>query len=234
MFSIQQIVTPSKTDGNGNMKLFSAVQLMQDCSEMWKYSEPAFLNFLLEEQAAQLLNFRRLDILRVPSLNEMLTCRTSVYDTQGAFGYRNTAIYDAAGKPCYLSWSIGAIVSAKTGRPVRMPQELVENMTIDSQLPMQYGSRKIALPEAAPIPLPEIKVLRNDIDYNRHVNNAHYIRMALECLPEEFEPTSLRVEYKRPVPPGATLTPSLILEPTAAYVLLHMGTTLCTVVEFTR
>ena len=119
MFTIQQIVTPSKTDGDGNMKLFSAVQLMQDCSEMWKYSEPAFLRFLLEEQAAQLLNFRRLDIVRVPSLNEQLTCCTSVYDSQGAFGYRNTAIYDAAGKPCYLSWSIGAIVSARTGRPVR-------------------------------------------------------------------------------------------------------------------
>ena len=80
MFTIQQIVTPSKTDGNGNMKLFSAIQLMQDCSEMWKYSEPAFLRFLLEEQAAQLLNFRRLEIVRVPALNEQLTCCTSVYD----------------------------------------------------------------------------------------------------------------------------------------------------------
>ena len=29
------------------MKLFSALQLMQDCSEMWKNSEPAYLNYLL-------------------------------------------------------------------------------------------------------------------------------------------------------------------------------------------
>ena len=63
MFSIKQVVTPSKTDIDGRMKLFSAVQLMQDCSEMWKNSEPAFMSFLLENQGAQLLNFRYLEIL---------------------------------------------------------------------------------------------------------------------------------------------------------------------------
>lgn len=234
MFSIKQVVTPSKTDIDGRMKLFSAIQLMQDCSEMWKNSEPAFLNYLLDNQAAQLLNFRYLEVLRVPSLGESLTCTTSVYGTQGAFGYRNTAIYDAAGKPCYLSWCIGAFVSAASGRLLRLSQEVVDNMTIDPQLPMAYGSRKITLPDAEPIALPPIPVLRNDIDYNRHVNNAHYIRMALECIPAEFVPSTLRVEYKRPVAPGATIEPSLILQPTAAYVLLHVEGILCCVVEFTR
>ncbi len=234
MFSITQEVTPSKTDFDGRMKLFSAVQLMQDCSEMWKKSEPAFVDFLLQTQGAQLLNFRYLEVRRVPELGEQLTCTTSVYGTQGAFGYRNTAIYDAAGHPCYLSWCIGAFVSAQTGRLLRLPQHVVDRMSLDPQLPMHYGSRKITLPDSAPIPLPPIAVQRNDIDYNRHVNNAHYIRMALECLPREFVPTALRVEYKRPVAPAAIIAPSLILQPTAAYVQLCVADTLCAVVEFTR
>ena len=58
--------------------------------------------------------------------------------------------------------------------------------------------------------------------------------MALECLPREFVPTALRVEYKRPVAPAAVIAPSLILQPTAAYVLLCVADTLCAVVEFTR
>ncbi|MBQ4635371.1 MAG: hypothetical protein IJB64_02935 [Akkermansia sp.] len=234
MFSIQQVVTPSKTDQDGRMKLFSAIQLMQDCSEMWKNSEPAFLNFLLEKRGAQLLNFRYLEIERVPHLGEQLTCTTSVYGTQGAFGYRNTAIYDTTGRPCYLSWCIGAFVSADTGGLMRLPQNVAEQMKLDPQLPMHYGSRKIVLPEAEPILLPDIPVLRNDIDYNRHVNNAHYIRMALECLPEEFVPTTLRVEYKRPVAPGTVISPTLIMQPTVAYVQLRVGGILCCVVEFSR
>lgn len=234
MFSIKQVVTPSKTDCHGRMKLFSAVQLMQDCSEMWKNSEPTFLRFLQETQGAQLLNFRSLDIIRVPELYETLTCTTSVYGSQGAFGYRNTAIYDVTGNPCYLSWCIGAFVNTQTGALMRLPQSVIESMTLDPQLPMSYGSRKITLPDVEPIPLPAIAVQSNDIDYNRHVNNAHYIRMALECLPEEFVPLSLRVEYKRPIAPGAIISPSLILQPTAAYILLHVGNTLCSVVEFTR
>lgn len=234
MFSIQQVVTPSKTDQDGRMKLFSAIQLMQDCSEMWKDSEPAFLSFLLEKRGAQLLNFRYVSVERVPHLGEQLTCTTSVYGTQGAFGYRNTAIYDAAGNPCYLSWSIGAFVSAETGGLMRLPQHVAAQMQLDPQLPMHYGSRKIVLPDAELIPLPDIAVQRNDIDYNRHVNNAHYIRMALECLPAEFVPATLRVEYKRPVAPGAVITPTLILQPTVAYVQLHVGQTLCCVVEFSR
>ena len=234
MFSVNQVVTPSKSDTNGRMKLFSAVQLMQDCSEMWKDSEPDFLNFLMKSKAAQLLTFRYLEVLRAPNLGEQLTCITSVYGTQGAFGFRNTAIYDAMGETCYRSWCIGAFVSAETGRLMRLPQEVTDSLTIDPQLPMNYSGRKITLPDAETFALPDIAVQRNDIDYNSHVNNAHYIRMALECIPEEFVPQALRVEYRRPVPPGAIISPSLILQPFAAYVQLRVGETLCAVVEFTR
>ena len=216
------------------MKLFSALQLMQDCSEMWKNSEPAFLNYLLENRAAQLLNFRQVEILRVPELGELLTCSTSVYGAQGPFGYRNTAIYDSCGRPCYLSWAIGAMVSAETGRLLRVPQSVAEQMCVEPQLHMTYGDRKITPPTDLPEqPMAPINVLRNDIDYNRHVNNAHYIRMALELLPADFVPTGLRVEYKRPVAPGAIIEPSLILSPTAAWVQLRVQGTLCCIIEFT-
>lgn len=234
MFTITQTVTPSKTDPEGRLKLFSALQLMQDCSEMWKNSEPAFLYYLLENKAAQLLNFRHVDIVRVPELGEELVCSTSVFGAQGPFGYRNTIIKDARGLTCYRSWAIGAFVSAETGRLLRLPQEVIDKMRIDPKLPMDYSSRKITLPEARETPLAPIPVQRNDIDYNRHVNNAHYVRMALECLPEDWEYTTLRVEYKRPVAPGAIIQPSLMLGLSSACVLLRVEDTVCCVVEFSR
>ena len=47
--------------------------------------------------------------------------------------------------------------------------------------------------------MPPIRVLRADIDYNKHLNNANYVRMAMELLPADFEINGLRVEYKVPV-----------------------------------
>ena len=98
---------------------------------------------------------------------------------------------------------------------------------------MTYGSRKIALPESPLTQLAPIQVRRDDIDYNNHVNNAQYIRMALECLPEDFQVGSLRVDYRKPVMPGSSITPSIAYGTNTAYVVLAVEETVCCVVEFT-
>lgn len=234
MYTLPDIVTPSKTDCHGNMKLFSALQLMQDCS-VFSFSQPsAFYDWLQACNATPLVSSRQVDVVRVPKLGEKLTCTTSVYDVQGAFGNRNTAIYDEEGKPCYLSWCIGAFVNIETGRLCRMPQELRDNTSFPPPLEMNYRSRKIVPPEAPEVVLPLIQVQRNDIDYNLHVNNAQYIRMAVECLPPDFVPTSLRVEYKKPVLPGALIEPSIRLADDVAYICLKVEGLPHCVVEFTK
>lgn len=222
------------TDRHGRLKLFSAIQLMQDCSEYWKESEPEFRKCLEENEAAQLLVFRQVEILRVPKLYEKLVCSTSVFDCKGANGFRNTIISDAAGNPCYISWSQGAFVNARNGRLLRIPAEVIARLQLSPRYEMNYRSRKIELPDGNRIPMPPILVQHNDIDYNQHVNNAQYIRMALEYVPEGVEIAALRVEYKRPVRYGASLQPCLLEHPHALYVVLSEGDKACCVIEFLR
>ena len=78
-----------------------------------------------------------------------------------------------------------------------------------------------------------ISVMRADIDYNRHVNNANYIRMAMELLPDGFEVRGLRVEYRIPAKLGDTLTPT-VYHPAAdtIVVALAIGREVSTIVEF--
>lgn len=222
------------TDKDGRLKLFSAVQLLQDCSEMWKEQEPVFRDYLREHGAAQLLAFRQLEILRVPRLHEELRCCTTVFDCRGANGFRNTVISDACGNPCYVSWCQGAFVRLQTGQLLRIPQEVVESMRLSPRYEMEYRSRKIQLPAVPEIVLPSIAVQRNDIDYNGHVNNAHYLRMALELLPAGFEPASMRVEYKYPARYGMRLQPVIQEGQQALYVTLRAGQHTCCVMEFSR
>ena len=51
--------------------------------------------------------------------------------------------------------------------------------------------------------------MRADIDYNHHMNNANYVRIAMELLPQDFEVKNLRVEYRIAAKLGDRLTPTL-------------------------
>ena len=92
MYSLNYKVTTSTCNSEGKLKLFSALQMMQDCSEMWIDSEPQVKEYFVHENMAQLLASRQVEIMRVPSFKEELTVTTSVYGMKPMFGFRNTFI----------------------------------------------------------------------------------------------------------------------------------------------
>ncbi|MBQ3768405.1 MAG: hypothetical protein II866_05340 [Prevotella sp.] len=108
MYSLTYKVTTSTCDSEGKLKLYSALQMMQDCSEMWIDSEPEY--------------------------KEELTVTTSVYGMKPMFGFRNTFIYDAQGKPCYKTWSMGAFVDKTAGKLKRVDDATIQSMTLEPQL----------------------------------------------------------------------------------------------------
>ena len=63
-------------------------------------------------------------------------------------------------------------------------------------LEMEYASRKIKLLEEAK-EVDTFFVRKYHIDTNSHMNNCHYVKMAVEVLPEEFVAKQIRVEYKK-------------------------------------
>ena len=82
--------------------------------------------------------------------------------------------------------------------------------------------------------LEPIRVLRADIDYNKHVNNANYVRMAMELLPEGFMVHGLRVEYRVAAKLGDVLIPT-IYEIEGGYIIsLSVGNDVSTIIEFTE
>ena len=94
MYSLNHKVTISTCNSEGRLKLYSALQMMQDCSELWIDSEPGVKQYFADQNMTQVLAFRQVEIMRVPQYKENLTVTTSVYDMKPMFGYRNTFIYD--------------------------------------------------------------------------------------------------------------------------------------------
>ena len=234
MYTLNYKVTTSTCDSEGRLKLYSALQMMQDCSEMWIDSEPEVKAYFARENMAQLLASRQVEVLRVPSFKEELTVTTSVYEMKPMFGFRNTFIYDAFGRPCYRTWSMGAFVDKATGKLKRVDDAVANTLLIEPQLEMNYRDRRIILPKGGGEAFAPIKVMRADIDYNRHVNNANYIRMAMELLPEDFEIKELRVEYRVAAKLGDTLTPTMYHIDDGFVVALSIDNEVSAIVEFVQ
>ena len=201
---------------------------------MWIDSEPEVKDYFLQQNMAQLLATRQVEIVRVPEFKEELTVTTSVYGMKPMFGFRNTFIYDAEGKPCYKTWSMGAFVDKSNGKLKRVDDATIASMTLEPQLEMNYKDRRIILPKEGGTTLDPIRVLRADIDYNKHLNNANYIRMAMELLPEDFEVKGLRVEYRVPAKLGDQLIPTLFQIDGGLIVSLSIGSEVSAIIEFTK
>ena len=231
-YSLGYKVTTSTCDSEGRLKLYSALQMMQDCSEMWIDSEPGVKQYFAEQNMAQLLASRQVEVIRVPEYKEELTVTTSVYGMKPMFGFRNTFIYDAKGMPCYRTWSMGAFVDKANGKLKRVDEATIASMTLEPQLEMNYKDRRIILPKEEGLALAPIKVLRADIDYNKHLNNANYIRMAMELLPESFEVKGLRVEYRVPAKLDDMLIPTLFQIDEGVIISLSVGSEVSAIIEF--
>ena len=232
MYSLKYKVTTSTCDSEGRLKLYSALQMMQDCSEMWIDSEPGIKQYFTVQNMAQLLVSRQVEIVRVPSYKEELTVTTSVYGMKPMFGFRNTFIYDAEGKPCYRTWSMGAFVDKSDGKLKRIDEATLDSMHLDPQLELNYQDRRIILPKEGGKTLEPIRVLRADIDYNKHMNNANYVRVAMELLPEDFEVRGLRVEHRVAAKLADQLIPTLYEQDGTYIVALSVGNEVSAIIEF--
>lgn len=232
MYSLNHKVTISTCNSEGRLKLYSALQMMQDCSELWIDSEPGVKQYFADQNMTQVLAFRQVEIMRVPQYKENLTVTTSVFDMKPMFGYRNTFIYDSDGNPCYKTWSLGAFIDKATGRLKRIDSATLETMALDSQLEMDYKEHRIVLPKDGGVKYDAIPVMKSDIDYNRHVNNANYIRMAMELLPENFNVKSLRVEYKIATKYGEVLIPTVYTTDDVVTISLSVNDKVSAIVEF--
>lgn len=228
-------VTIGQCGPDGRMTLPAVVDALQSCTQFWFDSEPGLAEFLRGENAMIILSTRQVDVLRHPRHGEEICIQTRVYESNGFYGYRNTALYTAAGELLVASWCVGAFVRLSTGRPLRLPPQQVQGICIDDKLEMDYLPKKIRPPKEGFAPVEPVRAGPFDIDIYGHVNNAKYLRMACEVLPEWTGYNRLRVEYKKPVLEGETLAREVCREEGRAFVRMSdaAGRVAC-VVELSR
>lgn len=196
MYTHQRRVTYSEISMKGFADIAQIAEYFQDCSVFQSEVLGMGMDYLAEHHLAWLLASWQIDVETYPEMGSKLSVSTWPYKFDAAFGYRNFMLQDEAGKRLAVANSQWILVDTETGRIVRITPEIGSHYPMDEKADMNYMPRKIAFREEKTEQEP-ISVPKAFIDTNQHMNNAQYIRTALEYMPEAFHIHQVRVEYKK-------------------------------------
>lgn len=206
MYTHDRRVTYSEISMNGYADIARIADYFQDCSVFQSETLGVGLEYLSENHLAWLLASWQIVVEKYPEYGQELTVSTWPYNFDAAFGYRNFMLQDSQGRRLAVANSQWIMVNTETGHPIKITDQIVRHYPMKEKAEMIYAPRKIIFREVQEAREP-VRVPRAFIDTNRHVNNAQYIRIALEYVPEDFHIHQMRVEYKKAAVLGDVIYP---------------------------
>ena len=208
MYSFNSRVRFSETDTDRKLSITGLMNYLQDCSIFQGEDIGAGFAHWNEKKRSWLLSAWNVEVLRRPDVAEKITICTWPYDFKGIYGMRNFAMLDEEGNYLVKADSCWFLTSMETGKPVRATAEDISFYPIEeARLDMEDIPRKIVLPKEME-EVGRLTVMKHHPDTNRHVNNAQYVAIASEVLPEGCEICGIRAEYKK----AAVLGDAIILK----------------------
>ena len=208
VFEYPYHVRYSEVGHRGLMTAPALINAFQDCSTFQSEALGVGMAWLRNEQRAWVLTHWQIVVDRYPSLCEEIAVGTFANSFKGFTATRNFYIKDNAGKYIARAQSSWAFIDLSTGRPTRPTPAHIDPYGSHDPLELPAEDRRVKLPDVLEQREPII-VRRGLIDTNEHVNNCQYVQMALELLPRETAPTSIRVDYRRAAVLGDTIYPSI-------------------------
>lgn len=188
MYSIQTRVRYTEVDEQGALSLFSLINYFQDCSTFHSEDLGVGMTYLDEKGLAWWLLNWQIDIIRMPVLGEEIEVGTFAYDFKTFFGMRNFFMKDKAGNLICKADSKWIHMDLAKQRPVKADQDIVRLYLAHETKPFVMREAKMLQEDLSDV-LFETKVIvsRFFLDTYRHINNARYVDIAMECLQEYLE-----------------------------------------------
>lgn len=219
MYQLNSKVRYSEANSKSQLTYHALLNYLQDSSTFHSEELGETGAELFEQNMAWILSFWQICIEEMPKISEDICVNTWPYHTKGLFGLRNFCMENAKGEQIVKANSIWVLIDPRTGRPIRIPDEVSSHYPDEPKLDMDYCDRKIAIPDVYE-EMPAVTVPKYFIDTNNHMNNAKYVMVAEEYLPENFSVREIRVEYKKAAVLGDVIVPRVTIEEKKATVVL--------------
>lgn len=199
MYTASRRVEISDIAHNGHIRLSALLDMLQDCAFDHLQSEKTLKPYFEQTGNVMFLVSRQIDIKRLPVYGEQLQVTTWCYELKRMYGFRNTIVRDSRGDICAAAYETGAFADLATSRPQKIPQELADRVEKHPPFEMEYTPRKIALPDRGPEYTSPLNVYGSFVDMYGHVNNARYIELSEDLIPDDRQVSRIRIEYKQPL-----------------------------------
>lgn len=208
MYCVEKRVSFSDVGPDFKIKLTKLLDYFQDTcigeSEGGQYGTKG----LREKGYVWVLSSWQVVINRYPELGEEVVVGTAPYEFKGFMGLRNFILKDAQGEVLACANSIWSFVDTEKFALTRIPKEIETSYHLEEKLDMNYAPRKIVMPEDME-KSEDIEVLYHNLDPNNHVNNAQYVAIAEDLIPEGRRCRQLRAEYRASAHADNVITPYL-------------------------
>lgn len=196
MYTFDSRIRYSEVDSEGRLTMAALINYFQDCSTFHSEDLGVGVEYLREEHLVWVLSAWQIVVERYPELGEKVIIGTQPYDMKGFLGYRNFVMLDEKGEFLAKANSLWSLLNTDTGKPVPVPEVMIEKYVLAPRLDMEYAPRKIAVPGEGAVQ-ESIVVKKHHLDTNHHVNNQQFLDMAMDYLPEDFCIRQVRAEYKK-------------------------------------
>lgn len=181
----------------------------QDASTFQSEDLGVGISYLTPRNLVWVLVSWQIEIARYPQLGERVEICTFPYDFKGFMGSRNFFMRTREGEMLAKANTLWTLLNFDTMKPAAPPEDMLAKYPLEPRLEMNYAGRKILIGDKGEKQKPMV-VCRQHLDSNHHVNNAQYVTMAVESLPEGFEIAGLRVEYKMQAHLNDVLVPYVV------------------------
>lgn len=234
MYSFTSNIRFSEVDSDKTLTLTSLINYFQDCTIFDSESLHAGFEILEPMHKCWVLSSWQVVIHRLPKFGETVLVGTWPYGFTNLSGDRNFILQNEKGETLVVANSFWVFTDTETGRPSKLDPDYVKLYPIEPPYDMDYAPRKIALPTDY-TEEPVFSVTKHHLDTNHHVNNAQYIRMAEDYLPEDFSVGEFRAEYRKSAKLQDEIHPLVsISENTCTVVLADTDLKPFTTVQFIR
>ncbi len=224
MYTFDSRIRFSEVDVNRKLSTEGLIDYFQDCSTFQSEDLGVGFGYLVPRRLAWIINYWEIEIDRMPALAERVRIGTSPYLMRGFMGQRNFWMETPGGERLAAANSVWTLLNIDTQYPERVPDEVRDKYVTSPKIEMTYSPRKVKIPEGiAPHYGESIHVMPFHLDTNGHMNNAQYVHIATDCLPEGSALSRLRVEYKKQAKLGDLITPMIFREEDKIYTIAMTG-----------
>lgn len=206
MYSFESRIRYSEAGSDGRLTLLGLLNYFQDCVTFHSEDLEVGVEYLSELHGVWVMNFWQIDVDRYPEFGEHVKILTHPYDFKLCLGSRNFGMHDESGERVAVANTLWTFLNTDTGRPMKPTEEMLEKYVIEPPYEMEYLDRKIVF-EGEGEKMEPVEVRGHHLDTNQHVNNAQYVSVACDYLPEGFVIRRMRATYHKSALLGDMLCP---------------------------